>query len=70
MKLKEIIELTEHELRARKRELRQENFHLRMQQQGGQLEKSSQFRSIRKEVAWIETVISQRRLKKEKANAS
>jgi large subunit ribosomal protein L29 len=69
MKLKEISELTEQELLARKRELRQESFHLRIQQQSGQLEKTSQFRSIRKEIARIETTLSKQRLQKE-ANAS
>ena len=60
MKLKEIKELTKDELVARKRELRQESFHLRLQQQSGQLEKTSQIRAIRREVARVETVLTQR----------
>lgn len=60
MKIKEIKELSKDELHARKRELRQESFHLRLQQQSGQLEKTSQIRTIRREVARIETVLSQR----------
>jgi large subunit ribosomal protein L29 len=60
MKLKEIKELTKPELEARKRELRQESFHLRLQRQSGQLEKTSQIRSIRREVAQVETVLTQR----------
>jgi large subunit ribosomal protein L29 len=60
MKIKEIKELSIDELRTRKRELRQENFHLRLQQQSGQLEKPSQIRLIRREVARVETVLSQR----------
>jgi large subunit ribosomal protein L29 len=60
MKIKEIKELSIDELRARKRELRQENFHLRLQQQSGQLEKPSQIRLIRREVARVETVLSHR----------
>jgi large subunit ribosomal protein L29 len=60
MKIKEIKELTNDELVTRKRELRQESFHLRLQQQSGQLEKPSQIRIIRREVARIETVLSQR----------
>ena len=59
MKIKEIKELSKDELIVRKRELRQESFHLRLQQQGGQLEKTSQIRAIRREVARIETVLSQ-----------
>jgi large subunit ribosomal protein L29 len=60
MKIKEIKELTPAELIARKRELRQESFHLRLQQQSGQLEKPSQIRSIRREVARVETVLTQK----------
>lgn len=60
MKIKEIKELSKDELVARKRELRQESFHLRLQQQSGQLEKPSQIRAIRREVARLETVLSQR----------
>lgn len=60
MKIKEIRELTNEELQTRRRELRQENFHLRLQQQSGQLEKPSLLRSLRREVAQIETVLSER----------
>jgi large subunit ribosomal protein L29 len=60
MKIKEIKELTKDELVARKRELRQESFHLRLQQQSGQLEKPSQIRAIRREVARVETVLTQK----------
>lgn len=60
MKIKEIKELTKEELIARKRELRQEVFHLRLQQQSGQLEKPSQIRAIRREVARVETVLTQK----------
>lgn len=60
MKIKEIAELTREELAARKRELREELFHLRIQQQGGQLEKPSQIRAIRREVARVETVLTQK----------
>ncbi len=47
-----------NELLTRKRELKEEIFHLRLQQQSGQLEKPSQLRSARKEIARIETVIT------------
>jgi large subunit ribosomal protein L29 len=60
MKIKEIKELTPAELIARKRELRQESFHLRLHQQSGQLEKPSQIRAIRREVARVETVLTQK----------
>ena len=62
MKIKEVRDMTREELQIRSRNIKQEQFHLRMQQQAGQLEKSSQIRSLRRDVARIETVLSQRRL--------
>jgi len=64
MKIKEIKELTVEELTARKRELSQEKFKLRLQQQTGQLEKPSQLRVLRREIARVETVLTQRRAAK------
>ncbi len=61
MKMKEIKELSVDELASRKRDLRQEGFHLRLQQQSGQLERPSRFREIRKEVARIETTLTIRK---------
>ena len=60
MKTKEIRELSREELATRKRELREESFHLRIQQQSGQLEKPSTLRDIRREIARIETVLTQK----------
>ena len=60
MKIKEIRELSTQELAARKHELREESFHLRIQQQSGQLEKPSQLRAIRREIARLETVLNQK----------
>jgi large subunit ribosomal protein L29 len=60
MKIKDVRELSKDELVTRKRDLRQETFHLRLQQQSGQLEKSSQIKSLRRDVARIETVLSER----------
>ena len=62
MKIKEIRELSADELVSRQRELKQESFHLRLQQQAGQLEKPSQLRAIRREVAQLETVLTQKKL--------
>ena len=66
MKLKEIIELTTDELLTKRRDLRQERLHLRLQQQSGQLEQPSRLRLIRRDVARIETVLSQRAKETEK----
>jgi large subunit ribosomal protein L29 len=62
MKIKEIRELTLQELQTKRRDIKQEQFHLRMQQQAGQMEKPSQLRSLRRDVARIESILSQRRL--------
>jgi len=63
MKIKECRDMTREELQTRRRDLKQEQFHLRMQQQAGQLEKPSQLRSLRRDVARIESILSERRLK-------
>ncbi|MCA1658997.1 MAG: 50S ribosomal protein L29 [Verrucomicrobiaceae bacterium] len=60
MKFKEISELSTEELLTKKRDLRQENLHLRLQQQSGQLEQPSRLRLLRRQVAQVETVLSQR----------
>jgi large subunit ribosomal protein L29 len=61
MKIQEIRELTVAELQARKSELKQEAFNLRLQQQTGQLEKPSQIRAIRRDIARVETAITEKR---------
>jgi large subunit ribosomal protein L29 len=60
MKIKEIRELSVHELGARKRELSEEIFHLRIQQQSGQLEKPSQLRTLRREIGRLETILTRK----------
>ena len=60
MKVKEIKELSTEELLTRKLELNEERFHLRIQQQSGQLEKPSQLRKLRREVARLETFLVQK----------
>ena len=60
MKIKEIVEMSTPELLTKKRDLRQESLHLRLQQRSGQLEQPSRLRLLRREVARIETVLSKR----------
>jgi large subunit ribosomal protein L29 len=62
MKIVDARTLTDSELVARKKEARQEQFNLRLQQQTGALEKPSRLNELRKDVAKLETVISERRL--------
>ena len=60
MKIKELRELSVEELGARRRELRQEMLNLRVQQQIGQLENPARLHLLRREVARIETLLSER----------
>jgi large subunit ribosomal protein L29 len=60
MKIKELRELSNDELIARRRELRKDAFNLRLQQQTGALEKPSVLRLNRREVARIETIFTER----------
>ena len=60
MKIKEIIEMSTDELLTKRRDLRQERLHLRLQQQSGQLEQPSRLRLVRRDVARIETVLTKR----------
>jgi len=48
------------ELLTKRRDLRQERLHLRLQQQSGQLEQPSRLRLLRRDVARIETILSRR----------
>jgi len=51
------------ELSAKGRDLRQEMFNLRLQQASAQLEKPARLRTLRKDIARVETRISQLRNK-------
>lgn len=55
---KEIRELSVQELLSAKKKLRAEMFHLRVQQQSGQLEKPSLLKSLRREIARVETAVT------------
>ena len=63
MKMSEIKELPANELAAKSRDLRQEIFNLRLQQASSQLEKPARLRLLRRDVARLETRISQLRHK-------
>jgi len=60
MKMKELTELSTDELLTKRRDLRQESLHLRLQQQSGQLEQPSRLRLLRRDVARLETVLTLR----------
>jgi len=61
MKFSEIKDSTVAELTAQSRGLRQEMFNLRLQQASAQLEKPARLRQLRRDIARIETRISQLR---------
>jgi large subunit ribosomal protein L29 len=63
MKMSELKDMTLVELAAKGRDLRQEVFNLRLQQASAQLEKPGRLRTLRKDVARIETRLSQLRNK-------
>ena len=65
MKMKELSELAMDELLTKRRDLRQESLHLRLQQQSGQLEQPSRLRLLRRDLARIETELSNRGKKTE-----
>jgi len=69
MKFSEIKDSTAEELTAQSRGLRQEMFNLRLQQASAQLEKPARLRQLRRDIARIETRISQLRNKQTKKAA-
>ncbi|MDG1357745.1 MAG: 50S ribosomal protein L29 [Akkermansiaceae bacterium] len=58
----EIRELTTEELISRLRDLKQESLNLRLQQATGQLENTARRKLVRREVARVQTTLSERRL--------
>ena len=63
MKMSELKDLTLAELSAKGRDMRQEIFNLRLQQASSQLEKPARLRTLRKDIARVETRMSQLRQK-------
>jgi large subunit ribosomal protein L29 len=63
MKMSEFKDMTLVELAAKGRDLRQEVFNLRLQQASAQLEKPARLRTLRRDIARLETRISQLRNK-------
>ena len=61
MKMSELKDLTAVELTARSRDLRRELFNLRLQQASAQLEKTGRLRTLRRDIARVETRLSQLR---------
>jgi large subunit ribosomal protein L29 len=64
MNTKEIRELASVELDTRLRETREKLLHMRLRKQTGQVEKTHELRTLRKDIARLETI------KKEKSAAT
>ena len=67
MKASELRQKNDEELREELLDLRREQFNLRMQQATGQLVRSDQFGKIRRNIARLKTVMSERRIQARKA---
>jgi large subunit ribosomal protein L29 len=67
MKFSEIKDMTQVELAAKSRDLRSEIFNLRLQQASAQLEKPARLRTLRRDIARLETRASQLRNPKKAA---
>ncbi len=59
--IKDLRELSVDELATRRRELKEESLHLRVQRESGQLENPARIRELRREVARIETILTEKR---------
>lgn len=59
MKAADLRKMSDQELRKELVELRREQFNLRMQRATGQLGTPARFRDVRKDIARIETVMSE-----------
>lgn len=60
-KVKELRELSVDELATRRRENREEALNLRVQKESGQLENPARIKELRREVAVIETLLTEKR---------
>ncbi len=72
MKIDSIRSMTQDELQDELLKLKKEQFNLRFQQASGQLEKTARMRSVRRDIARVKTILSQRaeeEKNKEKAHA-
>lgn len=68
MKIREIRELTDDELTAKIKDLKGELFNLRFQSATGQLDNPMRIRQVRKTIARIKTVLTEREYENQKAS--
>ena len=60
MKPQEVRDLTEDELKDKLLQLKKEQFNLRFQTASGQLEKTARVKEVRRDIARIKTVLTQK----------
>ena len=65
MKASEVREMSNNELENEVVTLKEELFNLRFQQATGQLENTARMRNIRKDIARIKTILTQRQMAQE-----
>ena len=68
--IKQLREQSNEELTSKRRDLKHEILNLRIQQQSGQLENTALLRQNRREIAMIETILSERRNQAKKEAAA
>ncbi|HCX72766.1 MAG TPA: 50S ribosomal protein L29 [Candidatus Cloacimonas sp.] len=66
MKMNELRELTKQELETRLEDLKEELFNLRFQKASNRLENSNQIRIVKKEVARINTLLTEIKMQGDK----
>jgi large subunit ribosomal protein L29 len=68
MKVKELNDLTEDDLIAKEKQLKKDLFDMESHRQMGRVEKPASFRNIRRDIARILTVLSQKKVLQGKKN--
>ena len=66
MKIKELNNLSEDELIAKEKQIKKDLFDLESQRQMGRVEKPASFRNLRRDIARILTILSERRISNKK----
>ena len=65
MKARELRDLTAEELLKKKKDLKEEIFNPRFQHSTGQLDNTARLRSVKKEIARLETALREKELTKQ-----
>jgi large subunit ribosomal protein L29 len=67
MTSKEIRELSPEEIKTKIREIREQLLQLRLRKQTGQVEKTHELRTLRKDIARLETILNEKKVQAPKA---